>query len=827
MKTALHLCLVASLVSLLVACGGGSSDANVNNNPAPPPKNDNPPPPPIGPTGNNPSTLDPATNLVDTTPKNTVMPAVEFNTYAGSDNQSDTTGNFPGAVLFAQSQIFPATVRIADDVQPYMTSLRDALVLFKPLANVNLIAGKGIVLKAYKADGSLLDTRPMEHPNDIPKTPRFLANIDLAVVQANADLVNPTVVSLQADLTKLNDANAEYLKSLLAANSSIKIDMADGRYVSDIYIPSGSYVGKRIQVVSAAGYSAKVNYLAEVGTLVSKTIDRGTNEVFFAAEGDRWVNRGDSLDHSRYVYGKSFWTAKLPKEWIVPGLKLEFIQGDKKGSLNFAAQGRDGLKIGAPNELLMHTIDVGMLTDPRDKFDFAKDLSLQAEYFQTIPVSRQIVGKYESLKLEQVVLPDGRTYTPSNLDNSLGVGLYSGAMHDAIAKLLILHGINNANYGYSSSSSTSERWDEGGHPYWAAQIAAINAIGKYAVTTDKVYLGLGGLWVHGLSGGAGMLSIKESAGNEFSQEAGHNYGLLNGSGERGVKGAIHRPSDQVNSTWGWDSVRNVFIPNFVQKLTYQTTSPARTFEKTCNYIFSLDQLNSIDPSECVAPFKINETTAFSFGRDAMSNSAIPNNTPYWSQVNRYTALTPHSAALTQAFFESKAVFDKTSSTGFRKWNPSTYKMDEVELRVPVSTLEQTVARKPTLFGVPVTTIVGYYDPQNAQPAQSGWPGYIYPALHGAYGFVYPSESNTRRSDGCWLEVTTSQPQQSVRRYQLLSSRLTEDKMNKFHVNVPQSEGASYAAVFCGGAKLVDGNLSVPKNPAALTYSVNGMPLSTK
>ena len=922
MKSRLHVSLILALLVLLGACGGGGTDdgkAKNEKTPSPPvgpqnspnePTAENSPAPPAGSNGNN------ASALVDVTPKNNFMPALEFNTYAGSDKQSDTTGTLPGAVLFAQSQIFPATVRIADDVQPNMTSLRDALVLFKPFVSANLVAGKGIVLKAYKADGSLLDTLTMEHPNDIPKTPRFLNNMDLASIQFDLNPKNPKVIDSSTDLANLKVKTAEYLKDLLAKNDSIQIKLANGLFTPDIYLPFGNYQGKRILITSVARTTSTVHYTDERGFEHTKDVTTNTNVAFNAISASRWVNQLD-IDHSSYVYGKNFWTAKLPKEWIQPGLKLEFIQGEKKGSLNFAAQGIDGLKIGAPTELLMHTIDIGMLTAPRDIFDFGKDDSLHAEYFQTLPVSRLIVGRYESLHLEKVVMPDGRIFTGADPDPSPDVGVYAGAMRESVSKLLILHGIDNANYGITSSSSTSERWGEGGHPFWAAQITANHAIGKYAKITSEADYGKDGLWVHGLSGGAGMASLKYLAGNEFSHEVGHNFGLSHYGGSRRSKASIFRPSNDVNSAWGWDSRSNIFIPNFVQNPTTKTISTA--FERTCYWTGTGEVL-----SDCVDPFQINDSLAFSFGRDTMSD-ADPNHPPHWRQVNRYSMYSPDSAFRTQAFLESKVVFDKTSSTGFRKWNPNSYKMEEIELSAPyyrslsadvtftriangtsytsylqslftdgadlvtvqmgnayhgrtatapaasansgkwltinhvasddttwtingqtvvfktgnkqtyqsngtewvqVANLDGTAARTPELFGIPVTTILGYYDPQKAQatPLQPGWPGYIYPALHGAYGFVYPSESSTRPSTGCWLEVNTSNPS-AVRRYKLQSVRLTAGYMNKFQVNVPESEGANSAEVFCGETSLTRGDLASAKNP--LTYTVNGMPLSTK
>ena len=60
------------------------------------------------------------------------------------------------------------------------------------------------------------------------------------------------------------------------------------------------------------------------------------------------------------------WSGELPAGWIQPGLSLSVRQGNLSGEL------RD-IKVGAPGELLLHTIDIGMLTTPRDRFAFAND----------------------------------------------------------------------------------------------------------------------------------------------------------------------------------------------------------------------------------------------------------------------------------------------------------------------------------------------------------------------------------------------------------------------------------------------------------------------
>ncbi|BCL73778.1 hypothetical protein TUMSATVNIG1_57640 (plasmid) [Vibrio nigripulchritudo] len=149
--------------------------------------------------------------------------------------------------------------------------------------------------------------------------------------------------------------------------------------------------------------------------------------------------------------------------------------------------------IGAPNELLIHTIDLGLLTPPRNQFAFQADSALHREYYQQLPIQRLIVSVYEPQHLTEIVLPSGEKLTDFDPGNG---GIHRGTMRQQIAKVLISHGIDNANYGISSSGGTKESW----HPYSAAQITAHNAIGRYA----------NGVQLHGLSGGNGMVTLKST-----------------------------------------------------------------------------------------------------------------------------------------------------------------------------------------------------------------------------------------------------------------------------------------------------------------------------
>lgn len=85
------------------------------------------------------------------------------------------------------------------------------------------------------------------------------------------------------------------------------------------------------------------------------------------------------------------------------------------------------------------------------------------------------------------------------------------------------------------------------------------------------------------------------------------------------------------------------------------------------------------------------------------------------QYTNFTLHTPYSLYKIQEFFENKAMFNRSSPTGFKKWNPSTETMDVF------SNIVNSVEKIPYEQGVPVMTILDYYDPNKNT-------GYIYPAF---------------------------------------------------------------------------------------------------
>jgi len=675
-------------------------------------------------------------------------------TYFWDNNwPSDTTGSLDGTVLFAQSQIFPSKNGIAGDSQPHLTAKRKALVLFHPHAGE--LPGD-VEMTVLGGDGNILSAIIMNDPEDIPK---HVGYIDVDVVpEFPSSLGNPYVIQYQSNINKVNDESATFLASkfLDEHNNEVEIKTWDGSWTRNMYLPNGNDVpsGSKVQVTCDSGYTVNVNYPNTMtGGWRMRTLSRG-DRLILVLTGNVWIAESD-LEHNAYLFGKNFYSATLDAEWVKPGMTLEFKHGEQVGLL-------DDIEVGAVTEVLVPTIDVGFLTPPRNEFKFARDPTAHREYFQTLPVTRLVVAQYEPLYLSEVMLPTGTLYQTASDDNG---GWHSGDMRQFTGKILISHGIDLANYGIHSSSARSES----PHPFTCAQMTAHNTRGVYQ----------NGVIVHGGSGGNGMVTLDSSIGNEFSHELGHNYGLGHYVG--GFDGSIHRAANEIDSSWQWDSELNVFTPNFAAD---------NSGEDQC-----LDD-------ECEPPFM----GKYKYGKDSMAGGS-----PQWG-ANRFTFYTPHVAKRIQDFLESRAIWDPTSSTGFRKWNSASKRMAEFSNN-------DNGFKIPSLYRVPVTTIIGYYDPDANRRLQS----YIFPAMYGAYGFVYDSDESVTES-GCSLHVEMAYGGTLMFE---LNTNIDSQGMNKFHVNVATESGAQIAKIYCQNELLDTRSFDGPLLEPALEYTVNGVPFDVE
>ena len=873
-------------------------------------------------------------------------------------------GSLQGQVLFAQNIIIPSkSATDPADHRPHLVSLRDTLILFKPISNVN--PDLGVTVNINNKDNQQVFTGNMSPPDAMPRiTEQAPDDID------EYEFIEPESYDyVFSDQQSLDLIDGGYLRDLLSTKSFVKIETADGQWIRNFYLPAlasdhndvlivfdiqssmsclVSYDGKQMELtmgtkmaftfvegtwdtiyesfytnsnavqelIATKNYETvvqgywelkkmeddvdgnRISLLLEKGNLNIKTADgawikdfwlpknnaanegkivtftanagytstiyydygslrigKGDNLVFLCKDG-KWVEYSDTF-FSKIKYGVGYWSLKVPLEAVVPEINFSFSHDNMNGVLN-------NVKIGAPNELLLHTIDIGMLVTPRDEFEFQKDSNYHAEYFQTVPISRLIVTEYESITFDKVVLPDGTVYTDAS---AVEGGVYEGDMRQNIGKELVSIGINHANYGIHSTTGPSEK-----SPYSCAQITAHNSRGKYR----------NGEQIHGLSGGGSIVTLLGSVGNEFSHELGHNYGL--GHYPNGFSGSVHRSSEYLGSSWGWDSVKNVFVPNF---------------EKAISGEFSC-----IDGT-CQEPF-----LGHKFGYDSMAGGD-----PLYLATNSYTLYTPYVYERIQQFLETKAVFDPTSSTGMKMWNDDcncmeewdaqptwTYQieatptqcsslesMKEVlsqytnilinfgngywtqDIYLPIDPtayvgkvilishqagwgsnvhigsetvrvsygeqlilvgkengweqasslppgkldIDQDIPRSPAVQGIPVTTLVGYYDPEAELES------YIYPALHGAYGNTFNEDSvDDISSSGC--SATISSLSKGDLKFALKGYRKHYGNMNKFHINVAESFEPKTISLHCNGELLAERDIT----PASkqLSFTVNGRPL---
>ncbi|NAT17239.1 M66 family metalloprotease [Pseudomonas syringae] len=844
---------------------------------------------------------------------------------------NDLQGPLVASVQFAQSQIFSARPT-AGGSQPYLTARRKALLMVKPAGNINALS-----VTVYDSGGVVLGSLILNKPYQLPKTVYHVASIksDTAF-----DLLSGPAYTLKNpnEISRLSDHSGAFLLEKLQQHEWIDIETEDGSRVDEIYLPLCSALnGRIVRVHSTADGPLTVFFDGR-----ELSVQKGETYQFKCVSGS-WVSDVE-WGNRTLVYAEKTWSAVIPAHWIKPGITLHFDSGQVSGDLK-------SLQVGGATELLINTIDIGMLIEPRNAYTFAVTPGYHRQYFQTIPVTRLVVNNYESLYLSQVMLPDGTLLT--DFDPSEG-GWHIGTMRQRIGKELISLGINHANYGINCFEGEAD-WT----PYVVAQLTAHNNRGKYA----------NGIQVHGGSGGGGIVTLDSSISTEFSHELGHNFGLGHYPG--GFDGSVHQDADGVNSTWGWDMDLRLFLPNFRPEISHV---------ETCL------------EGRCQSPF-----FGRSFGTDPMASGSP------MSSLNKFVLHTPYTAAITQTFLESKPVFAQDSSTGFRKWDPDTQSMEPYAHRVdvmrpvlasnadltegaisallnksrlvkvwmwennwvpsihippassfnahciiitvesntrgrsqlyingrvisvmpgfaksyissgsswnecivldgemsrvtapnselsrpaltaflnkhrvvrvamwdgnwassidvppaspannrrvividqqatyatrldingliiPVPTgammyflsdgsqwndyahlIDTSIERSPKAFGVPVTTLVGYYDPQTALPS------YVYPALHGAYGFIYADDSATLIDTDCQLWVTSSG--QEPLRFKLDNNRIRSSVMNAFHINVAESSGGRTVKIICNGKTVAERFILPAKVP--LTYTVNG------
>ncbi|MGR5187855.1 M66 family metalloprotease, partial [Photobacterium damselae] len=821
------------------------------------------------------------------------IPPEAFNT---NDFPSDLAGNLEATVLFAQNHIVPAQNHKEDithlhkpggeevthkwqDSTQHLIGERTTLLMFKPKAP-NFNEAVPVTMVAYDADGNKLGQVNLERPYKLGRVSGVNPDAVLDNVDFNIEPSTLTDIDTNKVATESEAGQSTYLnEQIIASEKGVVLHSTSWLRLHSLLLDfNPKFDGKYLVVKADSPYTTDVTYadgISKGDRNASMGINIGQVVTFYNIKG-HWYTAGD-LDISKVTYGHGYWSTTLPAEWLHYGLTLSFEHDGMSGELA-------NIDVGAPTVVYMNTIDIGMLTKRQDSMEFAKDPQLPWEFFQTLPTSRLVVSRYQGMTFNEIMMPNGQLYT----DYSPGVGGWQeGDMRSDIAKSLISIGIDSANFGINASDGPGQN----PHSDLALMLTVHTSIGKYLKkgagkdeNGNPTYV-TGPFDIdHGGSGGGGIVTLSGTVGNEMSHEAGHGIEL---SHSEGYDMSIHHPADQQDSTWGWDSKKNVFIPNF-----YKTVSN----QDRC--------IGNADKGEeviCVKPWH-----GHTFGTDAMyggEGSMYPD--------NRYTMYTPYSSTKMQRVLEKRMVFSESSPTGYLKWNNDTHKMepfsypiqikdiltanigalsqdDGVEyltglfhkanivdittgngnwmkdIPVPdptvvptgsvlrlqswagynsyftiagkeitlsygakkiyrsngsiwqeIDSVETSVKKKPAKFGVPVATLLGYYDPEEKMQS------YIYPTFHGSRGYTYGDDQGYITPTSCHLDVVLESGQ--TKQFWLPNSRLSSNFMNKFHVNIAESDNPTTVSVICHGKTLATREVSKPQ--PGLIQTVSGAPLS--
>ncbi|MDA9556681.1 M66 family metalloprotease [Vibrio sp.] len=557
-------------------------------------------------------------------------------------------------------------------------------------------------------------------------------------------------------------------------------------------------------------------------------------------------------------YADNTWSGTLPANWMLPGLTLQITANGNTSYLN-------DITIGASSELWINTLDLGIFTAPRNWFHFADDINRHRDYFQKIPISKLTVNNYAPMQLSRVVFADGRTIT--GRDPSTG-GWHTGDSRQAIVKILFSHGINMANYGLNTSDGTSEK----AHPYTAVQMTGTSAVVVYSNGTVK-HGGSGGNGMITIDD-----SRKNEWSHEVGHNygLGHYPGGFEGSVHRPpteINSAwgwdIFQKRFIANLQWGL-SAKNQTIPN-----TNQSQPPFLG-----QYTYNTDSMASGNSRSTITDYTLHTPYALHSIQQFLENKAIldvtsPTGYRLWNENTKAMDIHSPQVPNAQQTINSRATLDlikddtngevlRSFFTGSdfisiiledgvwisdiyapnptllpdgkllsvnrnSSWGADLHINDETIylgnrnetlyfevqngswVEVDISQVNATRdAPAPIDKGVPVTTLLGFYDPEKSIN------GYLYPALHGASGFIYPSISASQISDNsCYLKVSYSAKPDDY--FELQNQRYSPIQMNKLHINVATADQPNRADVMCDNTVLSSRSINQPTQP--LTVSV--------
>ena len=358
------------------------------------------------------------------------------------------------------------------------------------------------------------------------------------------------------------------------------------------------------------------------------------------------------------AYSDTMYWANLDKAWLKPGLEL--MVRANEGQAAEAAP----VKVGAPSKFTMYTLPFYLFglneTDIAFKDVAAPDQATKDAYFARHPVSELEMVNHPAKKIEwpYVIVPPRQERAAQRVSskNEQGDGY---AVMDAV--LRILKSIRNAN----GDGPTDNQ-------YYAPLLMA-DENGKYAHPGG----GLGG-------GGTGTGDYAYKG--VFIHEAGHAFGMphANDGHTNNPKTYPYTGGSLKGSMWGYDQLRNQFVPTFLP-------ATASRYATCASNTFAGNPRQMNDEGRCIK-------------QDIMQSGSADQ-----AQDDTFSIFSDFNASVVQGYLEARPIRDSTSANGYSIWDA------DAGAYIPYADVPSTSSQSRALYGfnrglpevhdVPIHTVV--------------------------------------------------------------------------------------------------------------------------
>ncbi|EPL9570356.1 M66 family metalloprotease [Providencia rettgeri] len=600
------------------------------------------------------------------------------------------------------------------------------------------------------------------------------------------------VINEKEKLEKMQEST-QFMENLLLRNQrQIRIDINDENWVDSIKLPNGN----RYCYITFNTTASKSTKIHIDGTYLELKKGEFLN-LDFVTDTKKWRNNPlivlpEHMNNLEYM--ENTWSTTIPGEYIQPNIKIDFIHKNKMGILPKTT-------IGSPTTLRLHLLDIGIFTEPRDKFDFRDTPELNRQYYQQIPASTLLVNRYESTRVDQFVFSDGSILKEVIPEN--------GGWHEKsiskITRWAYGEGIHMATSGINSSP------DDGPTFVPTPQIVVYNSVGQYQ--NGKV--------VHGGLGSykGGLASVEDSIGNEFSHELGHNFNIIDFYGGS--------PKDKKNNAYSLYTPNTLAaIQKRLEKLHAFNTDSSTGYQKWNSETSKMENAYLELPSflQFNVPVKNGEDISLYKLCKALEKYDVLKIKLGNGYHSKNIHLPDASSRNTEdtIIIETCADWDTTvhlngETEKIKKNEKITYISDGKSW---VKSHHHGLHKKPIKQDVPVITVLGFYDPEGqilVTDPEKQKSNHVQDILYGSSGMVY---EDNKKLDSCSSYLEFDLEDGTTRQYKLHGTNFKTSHMNRFHVNIERDLKPVKVKIFIKGELKESKNIEIRE--LKLPTTINGL-----